>query len=593
MQFRLFKLRFRRRMRKSARQVEDLGRITEVGLERHFFKRLSNLGKSWRFIATWIGLIVLVLIYQMAQIAGLSSHYQTQRPVAGGSYTEGILGRFTNANPLFAVTEVVSSVSKLVFAGLFTYDSHNKLTGDLASSYDVDDKGTSYTIHLRPDLHWQDGQRLTADDVVFTYTTMQNPDVQSPFAKSWQGIKITKRDAYTVVFTLNNPLTAFPYNLTNGIVPQHLLKKYAASELRSIDFNTLHPVGAGPFAWSALQVKNTDPTNKQVLLALTPFAGYHGGRPKLDSFVVEAFSNQDNMMAAFKHQQLNGLVGLDTMPSALQHQHGLQQNSLILTAANMTFFNTAKALMSDPKVRQALVAGVDTTAIIKKLGYTTRPVNEPFLTGQLGYDKTLTQAGYNPAAAKTALDQAGWVMGKDMVRAKAGQKLNFTLYALDTAENHRVTGMLRQQWQEIGANADIHLLNADELQNTIVARDYDALLYGISIGVDPDVYVYWDSTQNDPRSNRLNFSQYKSTTADSALEDGRTRRDPVLRVIKYKPFLQAWQQDAPGFGLYQPRFLYLTNEKVYGLDAATINSGVDRLNNVANWEVRTAKVTND
>jgi peptide/nickel transport system substrate-binding protein len=593
MQFRLFKLRFRRRLRASQKQVEGLGLQAEQGLERNFFRRLSNLGRVWRFIAAWAGLLVIILVYQAAQLEGLSTHYQSLRPVAGGSYSEGILGRFTNADPLFATGEVDSSVSKLIFASLFTYDTHNRLVGDLAERYDVDPNGTVYTVHLRPNLTWQDGQRLTADDVVFTYRTIQNPDVQSPLAGGWQNIKVAKKDAYTVVFTLPTPLTSFPSNLTNGIVPQHLLASYPPGDLRSVDFNTVHPVGAGPFAWSALQVKNPGHTGSEVLIALKAFQGYHAGPPKLNNFVVDVFGDQQSMIGAFRKQQLNGMVGLNSVPSGLNNDE-TQRYSLILTAANMAFFNTASPVLSDAQVRRALVMGTDVPGIIKGLGYNTRAVNEPFLNGQLGYDKMLAQAHYQVNAAISTLNQAGWVPGNDGIRTKGGKPLKFTLYALDTPENKQVTNKLRQNWRALGADVQTHLEADDELRGTLSAHSYDSVLYGISIGVDPDVYVYWHSSQTDPRSTRLNFSQYKSTGADAALEAGRTRLDPTLRTIKYHPFLQAWQQDAPAVGLYQPRFLYLTNEKVYGLeDQQVINTGTDRLNNVQDWMVRTAHVTNN
>ena len=75
-------------------------------------------------------------------------------------------------------------------------------------------------------------------------------------------------------------------------------------------------------------------------------------------------------------------------------------------------------------------------------------------------------------------------------------------------------------------------------------HNYDAVMTSISIGVDPDVFVYWDSAEADIRSTtRLNFSEFSNTTADESLQAGRTRLSPILRVIKYEPFLQAWQQD--------------------------------------------------
>jgi ABC-type transport system substrate-binding protein len=104
--------------------------------------------------------------------------------------------------------------------------------------------------------------------------------------------------------------------------------------------------------------------------------------------------------------------------------------------------------------------------------------------------------------------------------------------------------------------------------------------------------VYWDSSQADVRSgNRLNLSEYRNDTADTALESGRTRLDPTLRIIKYRPFLKVWREDAPAVGLYQPRLLYVTNGAVAGLDDTAITVPADRFANVGNWEIRQAKVT--
>jgi peptide/nickel transport system substrate-binding protein len=126
----------------------------------------------------------------------------------------------------------------------------------------------------------------------------------------------------------------------------------------------------------------------------------------------------------------------------------------------------------------------------------------------------------------------------------------------------------------------------------LASHRYDALLHGITIGTDPDVFAYWHSSQFDVRSaNRYNFSEYKSDAADNALQAGRSRVDPALRAIKYQPFLDAWQKDAPALGLYQPRYLYLTRGEVFGLKEHAVNTGVDRLANVDDWMIRTARVT--
>jgi ABC-type transport system substrate-binding protein len=138
----------------------------------------------------------------------------------------------------------------------------------------------------------------------------------------------------------------------------------------------------------------------------------------------------------------------------------------------------------------------------------------------------------------------------------------------------------------------VQYLGAVDFQNALTYHDYSALLNGISIGIDPDVFVYWASSQASiSATNDLNFSEFKNTTADTALEAGRTRLNPQLRTIEYEPFLQTWQEEAPALGLYQPRLLYLTNGPVNGLQAGPIVSSADRFNDVQNWEIRQAKVT--
>jgi peptide/nickel transport system substrate-binding protein len=594
MQTRLVRRRFRRRIKKGQRQVEDLGVQAEKQIDQHLFRRFGRLMEVRRFVVGWLALMLLLVAVLIAQNISLSGYYQTLRTVPGGIYSEGLLGRFTNANPIYANSDADNSVARLIFAGLFTYDDKGNLAGDLARDYEVDSHGSTYTVHLKPGLKWQDGQPLTSDDVLFTYSLIQNPDVQSPLKSSWDGVIVTAPDPQTVVFKLPGVLAPFPYSLTNGIVPKHILDKIPVTDMRSADFNTIHPVGAGPFKWQAIRVTGDgEPSNAQEQIGLEPFADYQGGQPKLQSFVVRIFANRDQLVSAFEHNQLTAVEGLTQVPKSLESKDNVVQHSLPLRAANMVFFKTSEGVLADKTVRQALVYGTNVPGIISSLGYPARAVREPILMGQVGYDSKLVQPGFNPNSAKKLLDSAGWIAGKDGQRAKDGKKLSFNLTLANTAEYRRVASRLEKQWRGIGVKVNLQYQDSTDFQSSLTYHSYDAILYGISIGPDPDVFVYWDSSQADIRSaNRLNLSEFKNSVADSALEAGRTRIDPSLRVIKYKPFLQAWQQDAPAVGLYQPRVLYLTNGLVSGLSEQAINTATDRFVNVQNWEIREAKVTN-
>jgi len=590
---RAFKFRLRRTFRLQKRQVEEFGAVAEQRLEDDFFKRLERLGVVWRFTASWVILLALLLGAVVAQTRALSSYYQTLQPAPGGTYTEGVLGAFTNANPVYATNLPDTTVSHLLFSGLLTYDSKNQLTGDLADSWTVDARGTTYTAHLRPGLKWHDGQPLTSADVLFTYQVIQNPDAHSPLNASWQGITVAAPDAQTVTFTLPNVLASFPYSLTNGIIPKHLLGSTRMADMRSVAFNTTEPIGSGPFQWQAIELTGATTDKREEHIALKAFPDYYLGKPKLSSFVVRTFRSQGRLMGSFKHRELTAIAGLAQLPDNYKPDGDVNVYNIPLTAAVMAFFDTSQGLTGDPAVRQALVSAADPAQIITKLDYPTQTVRQPLLHGQLAYNPTYNQLPYNPTVANQLLDKAGWTRGKDGIRAKNGTKLQLNLYYHAGSEYGKVAHQLADFWKTIGVSTKFNAQNDTDFQGTIsqapssVSHTYDVLLYGISIGVDPDVYVYWDSSQIDLRSpSRLNFSAYSSGQADASLEAGRTRLDPLLRTVKYQPFLQAWQADAPALGLYQPRFLYLTHGTVYGLNETPINTDAQRFSNVYNWQIR-------
>ena len=598
---RALRLRFRRRLRLQKRQVEEFGAHAEQRLEDDLFKRLERLGNVRRFVATWLLLIILLIAVVSGQLRGLSGYYQVLGPAPGGTYTEGILGAFTNANPIYATGMVDTSVSKLVFAGLMTYDEHNQLVGDLAQRIDVDGAGTTYTIKLRPNLVWHDGDPLTAADVAFTYQVIQNPDARSPLYNSWTDIKVTALDNRTLTFTLPNPLASFPHALTTGIVPQHILGGIPMVDMRSVSFNSTRPVGAGPFRWQALELTGGSADKRQEAIALKAFDKYYGGKPKLNSFVIRTFRDRQQLVDAFRQQEVLAIAGLIQVPPEVKSDGSVRVYNLPLTAAVMAFFRTNSGPLSNPRLRQVLVRGADTRSIIEGLPYATNPVRSPFLRGQLAANPQFYQPAFDQAAAIRMLEEDGWKLGQGGVRFKDGAPLKINLAFLDSPEYGSVAAALAKQWRAIGIDAHLDSQQEDDFQavlskapssDTPLNDTYDALLYGISIGVDPDVYVYWHGSQTALLSpTRLNFSAYKSVMADAALEAGRTRLDSALRVVKYQPFLQAWQTDLPALGLYQPRFLYITHGPVYGLSEAPINTDYGRFRGVHNWQIREKWVT--
>lgn len=593
MSFRLARLRFRRIFKRRGRQLREAGAQADQHISRHFFRRLHHLIAVKRFLALWLIPMLALIGLGGWQAMAISSYYQHEVPASGGIYREGIIGQFTNANPIFATSDVDKSVSRLIFAGLFKYNYKNQLVGDLAKSYKVSNNGETYTVQLRPGLTWQDGAPLKADDVAFTYHAIQNPMTQSPYYANWNDVNVSTAGPLTVVFKLPNPLASFKYSLTNGIVPKHLLGRIAPDKLRSADFNTEDPIGAGPFAWQELSVEGDEPSVRQELIALSPFADYHGGAAKLGGLVIHAYPTAQLAESGLLNQDIDGLSGLNTVPDNFR-QKGVTIYSLPQTAETMVFFKETNPVLGDAKVRQALILAADRQQIINNLPYAVTAEEEPLLPGQLGYDSKYKQPDYDLAAARQLLASDGWVAGKDGILQKGAMKLSFNLYSSDSQPYGTIARAIARQWQKLGVEANVYLEDQNDFQNSLSSHSYDAVLTTIALGVDPDEYIYWDSSQADVRSaSRLNLSEVKVTDIDMPLEAGRTRDDPQIRAIKYHNFLAAWLSNEPALVLFQPRFLYFTNvSHIYNFSAGyPINDAIGRYNNVANWEIRQTAVT--
>lgn len=586
---RRFKTRLPKIIRARKKNINELGTTTEDKIEKHFFRRLANLAKVKRFLAGWLVLMALIVLVGFLQFGYLRDKYQTTQFVPGGTFNEGLVGTFTNANPIYSSSSADSSVSKLVFAGLFAYDANQKLTPDLAEKYEIDTSEKVYTVTLKENLRWQDGQPLTADDVVFTFNTIQNPEAKSYLLSSWEGIKVEAKDNRTVVFTLPGNLSSFPNSLTTGIIPKHLLEKVDPAQLRSSDFNSVKPVGSGPFKYDKVEVSKDEETGqRREQIGLSANENYHREQAGIKRFIIHTYNSQQELAKAYDNKKIDAMAGFSGNKQKYENDQRSRMYSVPLSGQTMVFFKTSQSVLVDPAVRKALILGADRQKIIASSGEALKSSDAPLLKSQLGYDKTYAQKTNDVDTAKKVLDDAGWKEeSAGSIRKKDGVELSVKLYALNNDEYKAVAEELKKQWRNIGANLDVELQSDEDLKGTVSSHNYDALLTTISIGADPDIFAFWHSSQIDARSkSRLNFSEYKSQVADSALEAGRSRSDPAVRAQKYKTFLEIWNQDSPALALYQPNYTFIVRPPFDGFNNERLPSPIDRYSDVNKWMVR-------
>lgn len=586
------KLRWRRKFKRRQRQLEDIGSSTEEQLDVHFFRRLGRLYDVRRFIFTWVILVVLLMAGTALQVRSLGSYYLKVKPVAGGIYSEGMVGSFSNSNPIFATSEVDASVSRLVFSSLFNYNQEGQFVPELAESINVDATGKVYSVKLKQNLLWHDGTDLTADDVAFTFNTIQNPDTKSPLLFTWRGVKVDVIDKFNISFSLPNILASFPQSLTTGILPKHILQDLDPETLRSSTFNTTNPIGSGPFKWNEVEVRGTEVADREQRISLIPNEYYFMGSPNLNELIIRTFLDESRMINSFDNGELTAMAGVESVTDKIMESVDYNDYNIPMNGVVMTFYRNSQEILKDAKVRRALTAAIDIPKSLESLNYPSINTRGPLLKGMIGYDG-VSQQGFDPARAAALLDEAGWRLGDKGMRYKDSKKLSLVLNTPTNVEYATVASSLQKQWAQIGVDVSLQSLNQRDLQTAIASRSYDILLYGITLGTDPDQFAYWHSSMADSLSaRRLNFSDYSSSAANAALEAGRTRIDPVLRAAKYKPFLDAWRNDVPAMSMYQPKFLYVTKGTVYNFSPKKLTSPSDRYSNIHEWMVRTTRAPN-
>ena len=577
---------FKRRIKSYKNSFLDFFENTNKQLDRHIFRRTHNLHASRRFTIGWMSLMVVIAIGLFVQIRAASSAYLEIVPANGGVFVEGYVGNVKNMNPLYSSNSVDNALTKLMFSSLLTYNEKNELIGDLAEKWTSDEVGKVYTVTLRKDAKWHDGEAVTPEDVVYTYNSIQNAKVQSPLSSSWKGVKVERTGDWDVTFTLPNSYSPFPHLLTNGIVPEHILKDIDPSQLRSSRFNTASPIGSGPFTFRSIDVdKQGD--NQTEIVQLSKNNSYYNSAPKLDGFTIKTFKDKQEMQSALNSKDITGAAFVD-------HQDDNKENEFLFTQTSglYVFMNNSKPPFDSPQIREAIARATSPGLVSSTLPYATLPVRSPLLVGQVGYSKDYVQKGTDIELANKLLTESGWAWQQgEPYRKKDGKELTVQLVSEKSEDYVKFVEQLQKQWAAVGVKAEVSLEDQDTIAaTTLASKKYDALLYAINIGPDPDVYVYWHSSQAKPDAKPgLNFSLYSSKQADEALEAGRSRTNPSLRAAKYKPFLAAWQKDVPAIGLHQPVFSYSTNIPVYGLQEKTINIPSDHLNNVNQWQINTKK----
>ena len=382
---------------------------------RQFLKILSKREKKSFFVFFLMAIVGLVVL--------INSFYLNHTEIAaaqGGTYTEGIVGSPRFINPVYAAAfDVDRDLSELIYSGLMKYNENGEIVPDLAESYEILEGGTIFEFKMKEDIMWSDGKPVTADDVIFTIKTIQNPSIKSPVRANWLGVKAEKISEYAVRFELSNPSATFIENCTQKIIPEHIWEDISYQNFPLSIYN-LKPIGSGIYKIKDLS-QDSQGNIKSAELVVN---GGNGTKPNITTLKFLFFDTEKEAINALESGKIDGLAISSAKEYSQIKKKGLSEYSLSLPRYFSVFLNSNDSeILANKEIRKALNYGTNKEAIVQDtlLGL-GRIVNSPILPTIYGLSDLQVSYPYDLGKAKEILDNEGYTLNNDGIRVKTVDK---------------------------------------------------------------------------------------------------------------------------------------------------------------------------
>jgi peptide/nickel transport system substrate-binding protein len=548
----------------------------------------------WQILVVVITLAIVAVLLYTQQASPVTGGVILQQPEQGGVYTEGLIGSLGRLNPLLDWNNTADrDVDRLLFSGLVRFDERGLPHADLAESWGVSQDGMIYNFTIRPNAVWHDGMPVTSDDVIFTIEMMKSAGSLYPqdIKDLWSRVEVTKLNDKNLKFTLPEPYVPFIDYLTFGILPKHLLESIPPEEMASAEFN-INPVGSGPYQFDQLVVENGQIMG--VVLKLS--TNYYGTPPYIEQVVFRYYQTSAAAFDAYKQGDVFAIAQItpDVLNAALGEPNLLFYSSR-LPQMGFVMFNLTDpetAFLQDPKVRRALMLGLNRSSIINTIMQGQAVLaDSPILPGSWAYFDGTEHFQYDPDAAIASLKALGYVIpsGGGEVRAKDGVPLAFTMVHPDDAIHTQIAQAIQTQWARIGVRVDLQSQPYDQLVlTTLASRAFQSALVDLNLSrtPDPDPYPFWHQAEV---VGGQNYSGWDNRAASEYLEQARVTADYTLRAKLYRNFQVIFAKELPALPLYVPVYSYAVDAQVQGVQVGPLYEPSDRLNTFTSWYLLTRR----
>ena len=536
------------------------------------------------FIVCFGALIVSVFL----MVKNISDKYSVERPLQGGSFTEGVIGSPRFINPVLAISNTDRDLTSLVFSGLTKKIYSGDIENDLAESYLVSDSGLTYTFTIKEGATFHNKQPITADDVIFTITKIQDGQLKSPYQANWSSVAVTKIDNKTIQFRLAEAYSTFLESTTVGIIPSSLWGQIDIDDFTFSDAN-IDAVGSGAYRISNIDRKKNGLIDSVTLRA---FSKYVGGEPYISKVKFVFFKNEEDLIRAYRKGSVDQINAIDPEQARLLENNGKDITASTLSRIFGLFFNSNKLeIFRNKNVIKAINLAINKQEVVDGVlhGY-GKTVDSP-IPESLFPREEIESPSYEQslAEANSLLEKEGWKLGENGFRTKDGKTLGFSISTGDAAELQKSAEIIKNNLAKIGVSVEVKIFEIANLNQSVIRpREYEVLFFGQIISNETDLFAFWHSSQrNDPG---LNVAIYTNSKVDGLLEKIIENPTPEKRREYFEALEKEIKSDAPAVFIYSPDFIYLTDSKIKNIKIDHITLPSERLLNIRDWYIRTERV---
>ncbi|MBN2018650.1 MAG: hypothetical protein JW749_00310 [Sedimentisphaerales bacterium] len=421
-----------------------------------------------------------------------------------------------------------------IFEPLMEYDFDEvKLKPLLAERFEMSGDGLQITFHLRRDAHFSDGVPVTADDVIFTYQAIIDPNIDATnIASLYVDVdRVEKISDRVVKFYMKQPyfkaleVCSF-WDI--GIYPKHV---YQFKDAKEFNQRVSEPVGSGPYVFERWDF------GSQIVLRRNE--NYWGPKPKIKKVVYKFVTNPIAAIQALKAHQVDLVIIHDPgqfADLAADEEFNKEFNCLPYWASGDPFYfigwNADTPYFSDVRVRQAMTLAINREQIVSKLlkGYGEIITGPYFIKGAQN-DPNINPWPYDPEISKRLLVEAGWIDSDgDGIREKNGIPFRFKFnYAAGDSLYTPLSTLLKDELGKVGVELVSDPYEWSVLLPKISDRKFEAMVMGWGGDIIEDNYQILHSSQAENRG--ANYTGFRNPEADALLEQVRRTIDPAERDI--------------------------------------------------------------